>query len=113
MTWTIPGGLGLIPRDLASHVRADGGPQDHRALLITEGSGPLAVHIEHLTFAAPQDAHGGALCRGKAVPNDVVEVVLVLLEIVPGAAAQLGPVDGKDIAPRVGPAEGRIACHHP
>jgi len=93
-------------------VRADGGTDVHRAVLVAVCGRARTVHVEHLSFSAPQHTKRGALRRGKPIADHVVQVVRVLFDVIPRAAAKLGAIRGEEISPGVGPAHYGVARHH-
>src|SRR5262245_13189233 len=71
----------------------------------------LPVIVDDFSVAAPDGSQRAALGTGKSIANQVIRVIRVLLDVVPGAA-DFPALDGEEIGPWAIAFEDGLAGHH-
>src|SRR6478735_4444141 len=98
MAGAIPSRFGLVPAYETTHVRANSRHLFH------------AKH-QDLSFLALNRAERFPLRGTKTILNEVVGIIFVFTQIVPGAATDFLPIWGKQIAPGIFDSGDPIAGH--
>src|SRR5262245_3046365 len=107
----IPRTLDVVPPDEASHVRTRCGLQCEDTVLAPICRDILTVVVDDFPVTAPHASQRTALSTGKSIAHQVVRVVGVLFDVVPGAPDLLA-IDVEQVGPWVATIEHSITHHH-
>src|SRR5438094_10403444 len=101
MTGTIPRLFGVVPAHDAFEMRADRRTERDLALFVPVGRDLLSLDPQDLSFVWLDRTQRGPLGAADPVTQHIIRIILVFLQVAPGAADDLGPVDIEELPPRI------------
>src|SRR4051812_15401662 len=113
MAWAVPRAFCGVPTNKTAQMRANRRSRRDFARSISGHRGLRAVHRNDFALSALDRSDGAGLRAPEPIAHEIVRVILVLDDVIPGAISQPGAPDIKQLAPRIRAADDTIARHHP